>query len=141
MGRLPRILALWAVVGLTLVWIFNIFGSAQARPEPQVPFSDFLAQVRHNQISGVVIEGNTIHARTVTREHFKTYAPLRDSELVKFLLSRNVHISATPDQGDVWTNATFKVWLPMLLLAAVWIFAVRQMNSGDQQTKSSNPWK
>jgi cell division protease FtsH len=134
MNQFSRSIALWLVLGLMFLLLFNVFSRQQTR-EPEVPFSDFLAQVENNQVSDVVIQGNTIHGQTVSREHFKTYAP-RDPDLVKTLLSKKVHITAKPEEGDPWWMVALVQWFPMLLLVAVWIFFMRQMQIGGGKAMS-----
>ena len=114
--------------------LFNVFSRQQTR-EPEIVFSDFLGQVEKNQVSEVTIQGSSIHGRTTSGEHFKTYAP-RDPDLVKILLQKGVRITAKPEEGDPWWMVALVQWFPMLLLVAVWIFFMRQMQIGGGKAMS-----
>src|SRR5579875_3882926 len=134
MNQFSRSIALWLVLGLMFLLLFNVFNRQQTR-EPEVRFSDFLAQVENHQVSEVVIQGNTIHGQGPSGEHFKTYAP-RDPDLVKVLLANKVKITAKPEEGDSWWMVVLVQWFPMLLLVAVWIFFMRQMQIGGGKAMS-----
>jgi cell division protease FtsH len=133
MNQFSRSIALWLVLGLMFLLLFNVFSRQQTR-EPEVSFSDFLALVDNGEVSEVVIQGNTIHGQT-SREHFKTYAP-HDPDLVHTLLSKKVKITAKPEEGDPWWMVALVQWFPMFVLIAVWIFFIRQMQIGGGKAMS-----
>ena len=108
MNQFSRSIALWLVLGLMFLLLFNVFSRQQTR-EPEIVFSDFLGQVEKNQVSEVVIQGSSIHGRTTSGEHFKTYAP-RDPDLVKILLTKGVRITAKPEDGDPWWMVALVQW-------------------------------
>jgi cell division protease FtsH len=83
MNQFSRSIALWLVLGLMFLLLFNIFSRQQPR-EQEVVFSDFLNQVDKNQVELATIQGNLIKFDTTGHEHFKTYAP-EDPDLVKTL--------------------------------------------------------
>jgi cell division protease FtsH len=124
-------LALWIIIGLLLVALFNLFQSSSTRtPQASVPFSDFLQEVDRGQVADVTIKGNQISGHFTDGRSFSTYSP-PDADVVNRLTERNVRISAMPDDSNV--PSLFSVllsWFPMLLLIGVWIFFMRQMQSG-----------
>jgi cell division protease FtsH len=134
MNQFSRSIALWLVLGLMFLLLFNIFSRQQTR-EPEIIFSDFLNQVEKNQVAEVTIQGNSIHGRMLSGEHFKTYAP-RDPNLVQTLRDKGVRIAAKPEEGDPWWMVALVQWFPMLLLVGVWIFFMRQMQIGGGKAMS-----
>ena len=100
MNQFSRSIALWLVLGLMFLLLFNIFSRQQPR-EPEIIFSDFLNQVDKGQVRSVTIQGNLIKGETTANEHFKTYAPY-DPDIVKTLRDKNVNIAAKPAEGDPW---------------------------------------
>jgi cell division protease FtsH len=124
-------LALWIIIGLLLVALFNLFQSSSTRsPQASVPFSDFLNEVERGQVADVTIKGNQISGHFTDGRSFSTYSP-PDANVVDRLADRGVRISAMPDDSNV--PSLFSVllsWFPMLLLIGVWIFFMRQMQSG-----------
>ena len=134
MNQFSRSIALWLVLGLMFLLLFNIF-SRQQTHRPEIIFSDFLNQVQKGEVSKVTIQGNSISGLTNSGEHFKTYAPT-DPNLVATLRAKNVKIEAKPAEGDSWWVTLLVQWLPMLLLIGVWIFFMRQMQVGGGKAMS-----
>ncbi len=134
MNQFSRSIALWLVLGLMFLLLFNIFSRQQTR-EPEEIFSDFLNQVDKGEVAEVTIQGNSIHYVTSGNEHFKTYSPT-DPDIVKTLRTKGVKIAAKPADGDPWWMVALVQWFPMLLLVAVWIFFMRQMQIGGGKAMS-----
>ncbi len=134
MNQFSRSIALWLVLGLMFLLLFNIFSRQQPR-EPEVIFSDFLNQVEKGQVAQATIQGNQIKFDAVGGEHFKTYAP-EDPDLVKALREKGVKIAAKPAEGDSWWTVLLVQWFPVLVLAALWIFFMRQMQIGGGKAMS-----
>ncbi len=131
MNNFGKNLALWIVIGLLLVALFNLFQTSSNRgPQSTLAFSDFLNDVNRGQVSDVTIQGNTINGHFTDSRAFSTYAP-NDPNLVGTLTEKGVRISAAPVDDNV--PSLFGVlisWFPMLLLIGVWIFFMRQMQGG-----------
>src|ERR1039457_2290439 len=134
MNQFSRSIALWLVLGLMFLLLFNIFSRQQPK-EPEIIFSDFLNQVEKNQVAQATIQGNLIKGDTTSGEHFKTYAP-EDPDLVKTLREKGVKIAAKPVEGDPWWMVALMQWFPILVLAALWIFFMRQMQIGGGKAMS-----
>ncbi len=131
MNNFGKNLALWIVIGLLLVALFNLFQTSSNRgPQSTLAFSDFLNDVNRGQVADVTIQGNTISGHFTDSRAFSTYAP-NDPGLVSKLTDKGVRITAAPVDDNV--PSLFGVlisWFPMLLLIGVWIFFMRQMQGG-----------
>ncbi|MGE5538081.1 MAG: ATP-dependent zinc metalloprotease FtsH [Gemmatimonas sp.] len=129
--NLGKNLALWVIIGLLLVALFNIFqGPGSRGPQSKLAFSDFVAEVDRGQVASVNIQGQTISGHFSDGRAFSTYAP-QDPGLVNRLISKGVRISASPSEEN--TPSLLGVllsWFPMLLLIGVWVFFMRQMQAG-----------
>ncbi|GGC38320.1 ATP-dependent zinc metalloprotease FtsH [Siccirubricoccus deserti] len=132
MNNFGRNLALWVIVALLLVALFNLFqpsGSGQ-RGAQQVAYSDFLNEVGAGHVRDVVIQGRIVTGQLSDGRTFQTYTP-EDPNLVGRLTEKGVRVVARPEESDV--NPLFHYllsWFPMLLLIGVWVFFMRQMQSG-----------
>ena len=132
MNNFGRNLALWVIVALLLVALFNLFqpsGSGQ-RGAQQVAYSDFLNEVGAGHVRDVVIQGRTVSGQLSDGRTFQTYTP-EDPALVGKLTEKGIRVVARPEESDV--NPLFHYllsWFPMLLLIGVWVFFMRQMQSG-----------
>lgn len=120
---------LWVVIALVLMSVFNSFGPRQVNGH-QIDYSRFIADVKSGQVNKVVIDGRTISGETTEGKHFTTYSPGDDPGLIGDLLDNGVVIEAKPEEGTGLLMQVFISWFPMLLLIAVWIFFMRQMQGG-----------
>ncbi len=134
MNQFSRNVALWLVLGLMFLLLFNLFNKQQAK-EPEVIFSDFVAAVDRGEVTEVTIQGRNIRGKYHSGDRFKTFAP-EDPDLVKLLREKGVKIAAKPEEGDPWYVMVFVQWFPMLLLIGVWIFFMRQMQVGGGKAMS-----
>ena len=125
-----RNMALWVVIALLVFAMFNLFQGTAQRQQSMMAFSDFLAAVEAGDIRDVTIQGPGISGHYRDGRTFSTYAP-DDPNLVTTLTKKNVRISALPYDKDTPTLFSILIsWFPMLLLIGVWIFFMRQMQSG-----------
>src|ERR1700687_5896736 len=126
-----RNFAIWVFIGLLLVALFNLFQSPGVHVRGnEISFSQLLSEVESGNIQDVTIAGNQITGHFNDGRNFQTYAP-NDPDLVNKLHQKGVKISAKPSEDDVPSLLGVLVsWFPMLLLIAVWIFFMRQMQSG-----------
>tara|TARA_B100000315_G_scaffold256684_1_gene303220 strand:+ start:334 stop:2268 length:1935 start_codon:yes stop_codon:yes gene_type:complete len=132
-NNVGRNIALWIVIALLLLTLFNLFqGQSRHGPTTPLAFSEFLDRVESGQVRDVTIEGREITGHlSGTGQSFSTYAP-DDPSLVSRLRAKNVLISAKPS-GKEKVSPVYGVllnWLPMLLIIGVWIFFMRQMQGG-----------
>ncbi|KAB2919692.1 MAG: ATP-dependent metallopeptidase FtsH/Yme1/Tma family protein [Hyphomicrobiaceae bacterium] len=127
-----RNLAIWVVIGLLLMALFNLFQNpGQGRRGNEISYSDFLAGVESGNVSDVTIAKHRITGTFRDKSgQFVTIAP-EDPNLVERLNKKGVKITARPPEEDVPSILGVLVnWFPMLLLIGVWIFFMRQMQSG-----------
>lgn len=131
MNKYGKNLALWIVIGVLLVALFNLFQNNGSRGNySSLAFSDFLSEVESGRINEVTIQGNTIKGHFNDGRAFSTYTP-NDPGIVDRLRSGNVRISAAPkEEGMSGLLGILISWFPMLLFIGVWIFFMRQMQGG-----------
>jgi cell division protease FtsH len=125
-------LALWLVISLMMVMLFQIFKQPD-KSSASVGYSDFLSMVESGSVSNVTIQGDNISGMSA-QGPFKTYAP-KDSEMIGLLRSKGVKISVKPQEDSSWFQVLLS-WVPMLLLIGVWIFFMRQMQAGGGKALS-----
>lgn len=123
-------LAIWLVIGLVLMTVFNQFNTRQVA-QGSIEYSQFIEEVKQGRISKVVMEGRTLKATTTEGKRITTYAP-PDLWLVSDLLKNGVKIEAKPEEEESFLMSLFVSWFPMLLLIGVWVFFMRQMQGGGK---------
>jgi len=88
---------------LVVVFLAWHFAQFQKRETP-MKFSEFMAQVEAGQVADVTITGNEIKGHTVSREAFRTFAPLGYDKLTDRLLAKSVVVTYQPDTTPTWAN-------------------------------------
>ena len=122
-------LILWVVIAVVLMSVFNNFGTRSKRSDGSISYSQFLDSVKAGQVQHVVIDEHTIKGKMQAGEKFKTYAP-EDPHLVDDLLANGVEIKVQPPEEPSMLMTLLMSFGPILLLIAVWIFFMRQMQGG-----------
>ncbi len=125
-------IAIWLVVALVLMTVFNQFNSRQQQTsQGHLDYSQFLDEVKKGAITKVVIEGRTLNATTSDGKRLSTYAP-NDLWMVSDLLKNGVNVEAKPEEEQSFLMSIFVSWFPMILLIGVWVFFMRQMQGGGK---------
>ena len=123
------------MIGIVLIALFNMFNQP-LNPQSEVVFSDFMDMVEQGQITEVVISGDNISGKYMDGNAFQTTAPPKDPDLIKSLRQKNVRIVVVPPEQTSWYMSILISWFPMLLLLGIWIFFMRQMQSGGGKAMS-----
>jgi len=121
-------LILWVVIAIVLMSVFNNFTTAPVEAQ-KLAYSDFIAQVQQGRVDEVRIQGQKIEGVDENGQKFTTYNP-GDDGLVGDLLSNDVNIRATEPDKPSFLSSLLINWFPLLLLVAIWIFFLRQMQGG-----------
>jgi cell division protease FtsH len=120
--------ALWIVIALLLVLLFNVFQTTATRTAgTEISYSEFLREVDAGSVKEVTIQGERLVGTRTSGASFQTTGPYTES-LDKALKERSVAFSFKPgDDGSPNLLGILISWFPMLLLIGVWIFFMRQM--------------
>jgi len=129
--------ALWIVIVLLLALRYSVFQGGTTRTAGNtVSYSDFVHAVEQRQVQDVRIQGNTItgtfrEPRNGVQK-FATYVPSApvDEQLMPMLIKNVDRVDAGPAEEGVNLGSIFVSWLPVLVLVGVYIFFLRQMQSG-----------
>jgi cell division protease FtsH len=131
MSNFGRNLALWVIIAVLLVVLFDLFqpGTGQHGAQ-QMAYSDFVSEMNSGHIRNVQIAGHTVTGSLTDGHAFQTYTP-EDPTLAQRLTDKGVTVVAKPedDGGNIILRGLLN-WLPMLVLVAVWVFFMRQMQAG-----------
>ncbi|GAA0526508.1 cell division protease FtsH [Rhizomicrobium palustre] len=127
-----RNLALWILIALLLVLLFNLFqGSSQRAATPPLTYSQFVQKVDAGEVKEITKSGEQVKGELTNGTQFTTTVPTDNPALIPRLEAHKVSINiAKPDEGMSPLLNVLVSWFPMLLLIAVWVFFLRQMQSG-----------
>lgn len=125
-------IVLLVVIGVLLVLLFNLFQGTSSLPlQTMMPFSDFMARVEEGKVADVAIKGHIVSGHlTDAGATFATYLP-DDTAITDKLLAKNIKIVAQPDDTGPGFWGTVLSYAPMLIIIGMWIFFLRQMQSGS----------
>ncbi len=127
-------IAIWVLFGLMMILVFNLLDST--KPPAEMIFSDFMLKLQQNEVVEVVIKQpeNMITGTLKSGEKFNSYSP-DYPELVKELRDKGIRISAQPDHTPWYMSVLFNFG-PIVLLVLLWVFFMRQMQTGGNKALS-----
>ncbi|MDP2806514.1 MAG: ATP-dependent metallopeptidase FtsH/Yme1/Tma family protein, partial [bacterium] len=136
MNQFYKNLALWLVISLMMILLFNMFNKPRPTAD-KINYSEFLAQIDSGKITAVTIQGNDILGKYDGKDgkDFRTYKP-SDADLTDILLEKKITINAKPEEEKFSWFSIFISWFPLLLLVGIWIFFMRQMQAGGGKAMS-----
>jgi cell division protease FtsH len=128
LNDLAKNVILWIVIAVVLLSVFNSFGTSSQRV-PTILYSDFLRYVEDGAVDEVVIDSETKSIRGRRNgDAFITYNPETDlTALIGLLKNNNVQIEASAPKQQSFLLQLFISSFPILLLIAVWVYFMRQM--------------
>ena len=125
---------IWVLFGLMMILVFNLLETS--KPDDEIVFSDFITKLQQDEVTEVTIKKpeNLIVGTLKNGTKFKSYAP-DYPDLIKELREKNVKISAKPDHTPWYMNVLLNFG-PVILLVFLWVFFMRQMQTGGNKALS-----
>ncbi|HNU71521.1 MAG TPA: ATP-dependent zinc metalloprotease FtsH [Thermodesulfobacteriota bacterium] len=130
MRPIHKNLIIWLFLSVVIIILVNVFNPPR-KPTREISYSEFLALLNQNKIVKVRLEGNNILGTTAADESLKTYAP-NDPSLVRDLREKSIEIVAKPENDTPLYKTILISWFPLLLLIGIWIFFMRQVQTGGK---------
>ncbi len=133
MNNLIKNVAIWLVIALVLMTVFNQFSTRQTA-QSIIPYSQFMEEVKQGRVKAALVEGRTVRWQSIEERKYVTFSPgtLGDLWMVSDLLKYGVKVDAKPEEEPSYLMNIFISWFPMLLLIGIWIFFMRQMQGGGR---------
>jgi cell division protease FtsH len=127
---MARNMVLWVVIALVLMLVFQNFTPKHGASQ-ELEYSDFIKEVKSGRVAKVILDGPTIELETQDGSRLYSYSPETDNgAMIGLLLDNKVRIEAQPPARQGILMQIFISWFPFLLLIAVWIYLMRQMQGG-----------
>jgi cell division protease FtsH len=127
-------LALWLVITLLMIMLYNLFNQQQLS-ESSLSYTEFLSMVEGERVEEVIIQGQEVLVTDSNRNRYRVYTP-QDLDMIKILRDKGVTIKAKPPSESPWYVSVLVSWFPMIILIGVWIFFMRQMQAGGGKALS-----
>ena len=130
MNDTAKTVLLWLVIFVVLMSAIQSF-SGRGNSQTQIAYSEFLDQARDGNVEEVTIDGPHIHGSLKGGSHFATISPETDnSAMIGQLIKSHVKIEGELPKETPWVLQLLFNAFPILLLIAVWIYFMRQMQGG-----------
>src|SRR6476646_5341963 len=128
----------WLVIVLSafLLWQVMKAGSA-GQKEKEVNFSQFLSDIDQGNVKEVTITGMEVRGKYRNdNSPFHTTAPVNYPDIYKMLRDKGVTMNIRDMSSGSWPLQLLGTWAPLILLAALWFFMIRQMQTGGNKALS-----
>jgi len=128
-------LALWLIIALVMVMLYNLSHQQPLKPKPQITYSQFLKMVENKEIEDVLIQDKYLYVTHTKGHRFKIFMP-QDPDMMNMLKKHKIPIDVQPPSENQQYVSILLSWLPMLVLIGVWVFFMRQMQMGGGKALS-----
>jgi cell division protease FtsH len=126
-----RNIAFWVVLFLLILALFNLFSGGQSTMSARsISYSEFVQRVDAGEVASVTLDGEKVLFRGRDGQQFQTIRPDGD-DITERLLARDVAVEARPQQQSGFFSI-LSLWLPFLILIAIWIFFMNRMQGGGR---------
>ncbi len=138
MNSTVKTIVFWLVIVVSafLLWQVVRAGSGGEK-EKAINFSEFMSDVQQGNVKEVTINGQEVHGKFGNENQaFQTTIPTNYPDTIKALQDKNVSINVKDSNSSSWTLTLLGTWAPLILLAALWFFMIRQMQTGGNKALS-----
>ena len=127
-------LIIWLVIGVMMIALFNLL-NVPKKGEEELIFSDFMTKLEAGEVEDVTIKGSIINGQLKDGKKFRTFSA-EYPDLVSSLRAQNVKITVKPEEQNPWYWNLFFSWGPIIFLVVIWVFFMRQMQTGGNKALS-----
>ncbi len=136
MNSTVKTVGFWVVIVLSAFLLWQVVkASTTGQKDKEVNFSQFLTDVDQGKVKEVTITSQEVRGKYSDNSAFHTTAPVNDPDMIKNLRDKGVEMNFRDINAGSWPT-----WLlnfaPLILLAALWFFMIRQMQTGGNKALS-----
>jgi cell division protease FtsH len=134
MNETAKNVLLWVIIAVVLFTVFQSFNPRGAASS-DLPYSSFAQSVDNGNVATATISADqpaTISGKLKDGSAFRTVAPMlgfSTNSVVKQMQDKGVEVRQDPSEGFSLIGLLVS-WLPVLLIVGVFIWFMRQMQSG-----------
>ena len=137
MNSTVKTVVFWLVIALSAILLWQVVkAGGSGQKEKDINFSEFLTDVDQGNVKEVTITGMEVQGKFQNdNSTFHTTAPANYPDMIKTLRDKGVVMKFRDINSGSWPS-----WLlnlaPLILLAALWFFMIRQMQTGGNKALS-----
>jgi len=127
----------WLVIAVSAILLWQVVRSGSSgQKDKSINFSEFLTSVDSGNVSEVTINAQELRGKFKDQAGFTTTAPVNYPDMIKSLRDKGVNINIRDVTNGSWPLQLLGTWAPLILLAALWFFMIRQMQTGGNKALS-----
>jgi len=127
----------WVFIGICLLmlWVIVSKGTNMTK-DAEYSYSDLYEKVQNGQVQDVAIQSNDLkgHLKN-SKDEFHTTLPPNYDDLLKAMVAAKVTCNIKPESSNFLIPLLYNVG-PIVLIILVWLFMLRQMQSGGNKALS-----
>jgi len=134
-GMNLRNLAIWGVIIVVVLGLYGVMNQTThlgpgGGNTVDVSYAQLIHQIDNGSVRKAQLHGEAIDVQEPDgKTRFTVTTPYPQDDLIKHLEAQNVDFSIKPSGGNPALNLLISL-LPVILIAAVWFFFMRQMQGG-----------
>ena len=137
MNSTAKTVIFWLVIVLSAFLLWQVVRTGtNGQKETTINFSQFLTDVDQGNVSEVTINAQEVRGKSKDGKAFNTIAPANYPDMIKNLRDKGVNIIIHDATNGSWPLQLLGTWAPLILLAALWFFMIRQMQTGGNKALS-----
>jgi len=131
-------LFVWVAIGVCLLALyFMVAKSATFGKVNEISVSQMINDAKAGKIAKAVVNQNEVTGNYKgTNEAFHAIIPQGYPDLYNTLQSTGVDWSSKDAQSGMWVSTVLTIVAPVLLVVVLWVFMMRQMQSGGNKAMS-----
>jgi cell division protease FtsH len=133
MSSTAKAVIFWLTIIISAFLFWQTVRTGGSRPPaPEISYSEFLTRIANGQVSSVTIAGNEVRARDPKGSGFRVIAPPNQSAMLDALQEHGVEIWFKDQPAGNWPTWILNL-APLIMLAALWFFMIRQMQARSRK--------
>ena len=137
MNSTVKTVVFWLVIVLSAFLLWQVVKAGNSgQKEKEINFSQFMSDVDQGNVKEVTVSGMDVRGKYRNdNSGFHATVPANYPDMIKTLRDKGVNINIHDISNGSWPS-----WLlnlaPLILLAALWFFMIRQMQTGGNKALS-----
>ncbi len=129
-----RTVMFWMVMVLLIIVLATMFTSHGSNYR-QLAYSDFVAELQSKQIQTVNIASDDQHVtgQLVSGSRYETVLPPGDNQTLNLAVQNGATVTVTAGNRNAWYTTLLQTVLPLVLIAAVFLFILQQTQGGGNR--------
>jgi cell division protease FtsH len=125
------------ITGLVIMWQYMVKSGAGVGHEKQINVSQLMNDANAAKVNDVTVNGNEVtgHYKGGDKDGFHAIIPPGYNNLYDVLIKNGVSVNFKDQQGNAWLSILMQ-FLPLVLVFGVFLFMMRQMQSGGNKAMS-----